>query len=61
MIFHFIAREDVQDFKLVESLFDVLGFSDAVKLQGQANGAAETTRRIPARSSTCVTNAAPPR
>ena len=36
MIFHFIAREDVQDFKLVESLFDVLGFSDAVKLQGQA-------------------------
>ena len=37
LIFHFIAREDVQDFKLVESLFDVLGFSDAVKLQGQAN------------------------
>jgi GWxTD domain-containing protein len=41
MIFHFIAREDVQDFKLVESLFDVLGFSDVVKLQGQANGAAD--------------------
>jgi GWxTD domain-containing protein len=41
MIFHFIAREDVQDFKLVESLFDVLGFSDAVKLQGQGNGAAD--------------------
>jgi GWxTD domain-containing protein len=41
MIFHFIAREDVQDFKLVESLFDVLGFSDAVKLQGQTNGAAD--------------------
>ena len=36
LIFHFIAREDVQDFKLVESLFDVLGFSDAVKLQGEA-------------------------
>ncbi len=34
LIFHFIAREDVQDFKLVESLFDVLGFSDAVWLQG---------------------------
>ncbi len=33
LIFHFIAREDVQDFKLVESLFDVLGFSTAVKLQ----------------------------
>jgi GWxTD domain-containing protein len=41
LIFHFIAREDVQDFKLVESLFDVLGFSDAVKLQGQTNGAAD--------------------
>jgi len=34
LIFHFIAREDVQDFKLVESLFDVLGFSSTVKLQG---------------------------
>jgi GWxTD domain-containing protein len=41
LIFHFIAREDVQDFKLVESLFDVLGFSDAVKLQGQAGGASD--------------------
>jgi GWxTD domain-containing protein len=41
LIFHFIAREDVQDFKLVESLFDVLGFSDAVKLQGQNNGATD--------------------
>jgi GWxTD domain-containing protein len=41
MIFHFIAREDVQDFKLVESLFDVLGFSDAVKLQGQAASASD--------------------
>jgi GWxTD domain-containing protein len=43
MIFHFIAREDVQDFKLVESLFDVLGFSDAVKLQGQAGDAVDNT------------------
>lgn len=41
MIFHFIAREDVQDFKLVESLFDVLGFSDAVKLQGQAGSSSD--------------------
>jgi GWxTD domain-containing protein len=41
LIFHFIAREDVQDFKLVESLFDVLGFSDAVYLQGQQGGAAD--------------------
>jgi GWxTD domain-containing protein len=41
LIFHFIAREDVQDFKLVESLFDVLGFSNAVKLQDQTNGASD--------------------
>jgi GWxTD domain-containing protein len=41
LIFHFIAREDVQDFKLVESLFDVLGFSAAVKLQGPENSAAD--------------------
>lgn len=40
LIFHFIAREDVQDYKLVESLFDVLGFSNAVRLQGNADGAA---------------------
>jgi len=33
LIFHFAAREDVQDFKLVESLFDVLGFSNALVLQ----------------------------
>jgi GWxTD domain-containing protein len=41
LIFHFIAREDVQDFKLVESLFDVLGFSNTVRLQGQPGGAAD--------------------
>ena len=41
LLFHFIAREDVQDFKLVESLFDVLGFSNAVRLQDQANGAGD--------------------
>lgn len=34
LVFHFLAREDVQDYKLVESLFDVLGFSDAVALRG---------------------------
>jgi GWxTD domain-containing protein len=34
MIFHFMAREDVQDYKLVESLFDVLGFSNALALKG---------------------------
>jgi GWxTD domain-containing protein len=34
MVFHFLAREDVQDFKLVESLFDVLGFEGATALRG---------------------------
>jgi len=34
LIFHFVAREDVQDYKLVESLFDVLGFGNAVALRG---------------------------
>src|SRR6266566_2608286 len=31
LIFHFAARDDVQDFKLVESLADVLGFRRAVR------------------------------
>jgi GWxTD domain-containing protein len=39
LIFHFTAREDVQDFKLVESLFDVLGFSNALVLQAGPGGA----------------------
>jgi GWxTD domain-containing protein len=39
LIFHFTAREDVQDFKLVESLFDVLGFSNALALRNGLNGA----------------------
>jgi GWxTD domain-containing protein len=34
LILHFMAREDVQDFKLVESLFDVLGFRNAIALRG---------------------------
>ncbi|HSM17924.1 MAG TPA: GWxTD domain-containing protein [Gemmatimonadales bacterium] len=34
LIFHFIAREDVQDYKLVESLFDVLGNAATVTLRG---------------------------
>lgn len=33
MYFHFVAREDVQDFRLVESLLDVLGYRRALQLQ----------------------------
>ncbi len=31
LVFHFAARDDVQDYKLVESLVDVLGFRRAVR------------------------------
>ena len=39
LVFHFIAREDVQDYKLVESVFDVLGFGNTVLLQGSGDDA----------------------
>ena len=38
LIFHFVAREDVQDFKLVESIYDILGFDAAVALRGGTAG-----------------------
>lgn len=34
LVFHFVSREDVQDFKLVESLLDIYGFSTALQMQG---------------------------
>ena len=34
LMFHFVAREDVQDFRLVESLLDILGYSRTLRLQG---------------------------
>lgn len=33
MILHFVAREDVQDYRLVESAFDVLGFATTVAMR----------------------------
>jgi len=33
LLFHFVARGDVQDYKLVESLADVLGFEQAIRWQ----------------------------
>lgn len=44
LIFHFVAREDVQDYKLVESLFDVLGFRDALALRGNRDSSANAGR-----------------
>jgi GWxTD domain-containing protein len=40
-VFHFVARADVQDYKLVESLVDVLGFGRAVQAQGTRDPAVE--------------------
>jgi len=37
LILHFVARDDVQDFKLVESLLDVLGFRAAIAFAGPAD------------------------
>lgn len=34
LVFHFVARDDASDYKLVESLADVLGFSRAVRASG---------------------------
>src|SRR6478609_4716578 len=42
LLFHFVAREDVQDYKLVESVYDILGFDAAVALRG---GSATPTQR----------------
>lgn len=36
LIFHFAARDDVQDYKLIESLVDVLGFQAGVRAAGGA-------------------------
>ena len=38
LVFHFVARDDVSDFKLVESLVDVLGFSRAVRASSALDG-----------------------
>lgn len=37
LIFHFVARDDVQDYKLVESLLDVYGFSTAVAIAARTD------------------------
>jgi GWxTD domain-containing protein len=41
LVFHFAARDDVQDFKLVESLVDVLGFQAGVRAGAAGGGAPE--------------------
>ncbi len=48
LVFHFVSREDVQDFKLVESLLDIFGYSTAVGLQGASRslGSNTTTEQL---------------
>lgn len=41
LIFHFVARDDATDYKLVESLVDVLGFAEGTRLA--VGGSASTT------------------
>ena len=43
LIFHFVAHEDVQDYRLVESIFDILGFDTAMAV---SNGAAPTSQQL---------------
>jgi GWxTD domain-containing protein len=40
LVFHFVSREDVQDFKLVASLLDIFGYATAVTLQGSTTSLA---------------------
>lgn len=40
LLFHFVARGDVQDYKLVESLADVLGLGSAIALQSRGETSA---------------------
>lgn len=42
LIFHFVAREDVQDYRLVGSLFDILGFDTAMAVAGGAVPASQS-------------------
>ena len=43
LVFHFVSREDVQDFKLVESLLDIFGYATAVQLQGATTSLSSNT------------------
>ncbi|HSC59361.1 MAG TPA: hypothetical protein VLC11_07345, partial [Gemmatimonadales bacterium] len=43
LIFHFVAREDVQDYRLVGSIFDIMGFDTAMAV---ASGAVPATQNM---------------
>jgi len=46
LLFHFVARQDVQDYRLVESLFDILSFQDVVRLRDGSDSLNRTERVI---------------
>jgi len=50
LVFHFLAAEDVQDYKLVESLADVLGAGEALRLQAGAESIPGAPRLFNSRS-----------
>jgi tetratricopeptide (TPR) repeat protein len=37
LLFHFVAREGVGDYRLVESILDIVGYANAVRLQNSGN------------------------
>lgn len=46
LILHFVARQDVQDYRLVPSLFDVIGYSASVQLEGRVLGPGGSDGRL---------------
>ena len=61
LIFHFVSRGDVQDFKLVEGLTDALSFQDRQRLRlgGDTSGVVRALLRVPlGRSGPCTSGSA---
>jgi GWxTD domain-containing protein len=47
LVFHFVAKEDVQDYKLVASVYDVLGFAQALRFQsGDTTANSQVVERL---------------
>ncbi|MEP7324651.1 MAG: GWxTD domain-containing protein, partial [Gemmatimonadota bacterium] len=46
LVFHFVAREDVQDYKLIESVYDVLGFGGALQVRTGVEDTSQMFQRL---------------
>jgi len=44
LVFHFVAREKVGDYRLVESVFDILGFGRSLAIRGDRESPADAER-----------------